>query len=131
MSGLLGSRGIDPKCPLHVQTQVSGEGQMALLTLAKKVHIAFVVVSALNAVMEEKEMGWEMGMKFKHAQEAGATDLRFSIVKGVNEAKAELEEIVEYLKTPDEFTHLGGKIPCGILQIVQGDEKVCSSDYIH
>jgi hypothetical protein len=32
-------------------------------------------------------------------------------VKGVDEAKSELEEIVEYLKAPQKFTKLGGKLP--------------------
>jgi ATP-dependent metalloprotease len=39
----------------------------------------------------------------------------FNDVKGCDEAKAELQEIVEYLKNPDLFTKLGGKLPKGVL----------------
>jgi len=41
----------------------------------------------------------------------------FGDVAGVDEAKEELREVVEFLKTPDKFTKLGGKIPKGILLV--------------
>jgi cell division protease FtsH len=47
------------------------------------------------------------------------TDVKvsFADVAGVDEAKAELHEIVDFLKKPDEFTRLGAHIPRGILLV--------------
>ncbi len=41
----------------------------------------------------------------------------FKDVAGADEEKAELEEIVEFLRNPDEFTKLGAKIPHGVLLV--------------
>jgi cell division protease FtsH len=44
-------------------------------------------------------------------------DTRFGDVAGVDEAKQELMEVVEFLKEPGKYTALGGKIPKGILLV--------------
>ena len=39
----------------------------------------------------------------------------FADVAGINEAKEELQEIVEFLKNPEKYSRLGGRIPKGVL----------------
>ncbi|XP_055546936.1 ATP-dependent zinc metalloprotease YME1L isoform X1 [Wyeomyia smithii] len=41
----------------------------------------------------------------------------FEDVKGCDEAKQELKEVVEFLKNPDKFSNLGGKLPKGVLLV--------------
>jgi cell division protease FtsH len=42
---------------------------------------------------------------------------RFADVAGVDEAKEELMEVVDFLKTPKKYTDIGGKIPKGVLLV--------------
>uniref|UniRef100_A0A674MUK8 ATP-dependent zinc metalloprotease YME1L1 n=1 Tax=Takifugu rubripes TaxID=31033 RepID=A0A674MUK8_TAKRU len=44
-------------------------------------------------------------------------NVTFDHVKGVEEAKNELQDVVEFLKNPEKFTVLGGKLPKGILLV--------------
>jgi len=45
------------------------------------------------------------------------TKITFADVAGADEAKAEVQELVEFLKDPGRFQKLGGKIPCGVLLV--------------
>lgn len=49
--------------------------------------------------------------------EEGKIKTRFSDVAGVDEAKEELVEVVDFLKTPKKYTDIGGKIPKGVLLV--------------
>jgi cell division protease FtsH len=52
----------------------------------------------------------------KFAPEKG-TGVTFADVAGIDEAKEELQEVVQFLQTPERFTALGGRIPKGVLLI--------------
>ncbi len=47
----------------------------------------------------------------------GDTGVRFSDVAGADESKYELEEVVDFLKRPEKYTEIGGKIPKGVLLV--------------
>ena len=48
-------------------------------------------------------------------QGEGEVKVTFKDVAGIDEAKAELEEIIDFLRDPQKFTKLGGRIPKGVL----------------
>ena len=52
--------------------------------------------------------------KFQEVPETGVT---FSDVAGADQAKLELQEVVDFLKNPDKYTALGAKIPKGCLLV--------------
>jgi cell division protease FtsH len=47
--------------------------------------------------------------------EAGTESVTFRDVAGIDEAKEELTEIVDFLRNPDKYLRLGGRIPRGVL----------------
>ena len=55
--------------------------------------------------------------KAKVYVEGEATKTMFVDVAGVDEAKQELQEIVQFLKTPEKYTKIGAKIPKGVLLV--------------
>ena len=55
--------------------------------------------------------------KAKLVADTGAKRITFNDVAGIDEAKEELQEVVDFLKTPRRFEDLGGRIPRGILLV--------------
>ena len=69
--------------------------------------------------MRQAQMGGNKALSFGKARArglaVGAKRVTFADVAGCDEAKAELQEVVEFLKDPAKFVKLGGKIPRGLL----------------
>src|SRR4051812_3500687 len=55
--------------------------------------------------------------KAKNSQVRRRPDVSFSDVAGVEEAKSEVQEVVDFLRDPKKYHRLGGKLPKGILLI--------------
>lgn len=71
--------------------------------------------------MRQMQMGGGKAMSFGKSRarllNESSKKVLFNDVAGVDEAKEELQEIVEFLKEPKKFTRLGGRIPKGVLLV--------------
>jgi cell division protease FtsH len=69
--------------------------------------------------MRQMQAGGNKALSFGKSKakllSGNAKKITFKDVAGVDEAKVELHEIIEFLKEPQKFTKLGGKIPKGVL----------------
>jgi len=86
-----------------------------------------VIVSVLNYLLPVLTLGligvvaWRIYASmsgrgsFELSDKNGQQTVGFADVAGVDEAKAELTETIEFLRNPERFSRLGGRIPRGIL----------------
>ncbi len=73
-------------------------------------------------MMRTARMGQDQALSFGRSRARVSRDMErptitFADVAGADEAKQELQEIVEFLKEPDKFIQLGARIPKGVLMV--------------
>lgn len=106
--------------PLHVISQPAPvkprDRLWQTVRFAALIYLGLAVISTYS-----EEIGKATGRSFSAANEMDPhlaskdKKVTFADVQGVDEAKDELQEIVEFLKDPAKFTRLGGKLPKGVL----------------
>ncbi|OWU76243.1 ATP-dependent zinc metalloprotease FtsH [Phaeobacter sp. 22II1-1F12B] len=107
---------IENDIPIRAEKQQQSLFQSFLITLLPFLLLIGVWVYFMNR-MQGGGKGGAMGFGKSKAKMLTEKHGRvtFDDVAGIDEAKEELEEIVEFLRNPQKFSRLGGKIPKGAL----------------
>ena len=73
----------------------------------------------IRRMTEKQGFGGLMSVGKSHAKVyvETSTGVTFADVAGVDEAKAELKEVVDFLQTPEQYGRLGARIPSGVLLV--------------
>src|SRR6266567_3662456 len=106
----------------HVQFQVKAvANQNLLLTIVVNFLPLIVVFGVIffisRRATQSQQNIFSFGKTRSKVVAGDRPDTTFADVAGVNEAKNDLVEVVEFLKTPGKFQRLGGKIPRGVLLV--------------
>jgi cell division protease FtsH len=107
-----------------VIVEAKAEGQPSLLLLLIYQALPFLLILGIAFfVLRQMQKGGGAGgaMGFGKSKAKLLTEkhgkVTFDDVAGIDEARDELQEIVEFLKDPQKFSRLGGKIPKGALLV--------------
>ena len=74
-----------------------------------------LLVVLMIMIFKMQGFGGDSGKVYGGEDGSKKTDVKFDDVAGLDEEKAELVEIVDFLKTPESYLNMGAKIPRGIL----------------
>lgn len=106
-----------PLNPIHVQLATASPASGLWRGIRWFLGMAFWIFLTLTifSMFMENAGLMKAGPGPKEFQPDEGKTVKFSDVKGCEEAKQEVEEIVEFLRNPEKFSKLGGKLPKGVL----------------
>jgi len=101
------------------------ENKNFLLTIVSNLLLPILFISGLFYFFQNSEnfpggsnsSPMSLGKSTARFERRPDTGVKFNDIAGIDEAKAEFEEIVSFLKQPDKYTVVGAKIPKGILLV--------------
>jgi cell division protease FtsH len=103
----------------NVQMEFEPKGDAPFITALITWAPVLFLIGLWIFFMRQMQAGGNKALSFGKSKakllSGSAKKVTFKDVAGVDEAKLELHEIIEFLKEPQKFTKLGGKIPKGVL----------------
>ncbi|KAL7033786.1 hypothetical protein ACKWTF_007720 [Chironomus riparius] len=102
----------------HPESSEKGGKAMKYLKIIQQL-LMIIIITAIMASLFTSNNGSVFRIQLGTNVEIDPEDISVSFddVKGCDEAKQELKEVVEFLKNPEKFSNLGGKLPKGVLLV--------------
>ncbi len=89
--------------------------QSLLLGFGPTILLVFLLVWLMRRAGNAQNILGQFGRSRARRYQPSGDAVTFADVAGIDEAKAELSEVVDFLKNPDKYRRLGGRIPRGVL----------------
>ena len=118
IAGITDEAEIEAKTALIIDIKTSVQTESFMARIMPYISLAVIVIMSIflfSTFLNSNKGAMSYGRS--RARMVISSSFRFSDVAGADEEKAELQEVVEFLRNPKKFTELGAKIPKGVLLV--------------